>query len=87
MHSSSLTLKENVLDVIKTLKMVYGKPSRLNRTLMKKFGICPHQGRQSIAEYETKGYAHVASLDELSSVEIENTFCLPLGMIRNLKKN
>ncbi|XP_049292260.1 uncharacterized protein LOC125768526 isoform X2 [Anopheles funestus] len=42
--------------------------------------------RQTIAEYETKGYAHKASLEELSSVDVKRIWYLPLGVVQNPKK-
>ncbi|XP_058839323.1 uncharacterized protein LOC131694831 [Topomyia yanbarensis] len=42
--------------------------------------------REQIAEYERKGYAHRANLAELTSVNANRTWYLPLGVVTNPKK-
>lgn len=42
--------------------------------------------RDLIAEYEQKGYAHRASLTELTSVDSNRVWYLPLGIVTNPKK-
>lgn len=42
--------------------------------------------RAQIAEYERKGYAHKARLAELTSVEANRVWYLPLGIVTNPKK-
>ncbi|XP_062533380.1 uncharacterized protein LOC134202389 [Armigeres subalbatus] len=42
--------------------------------------------REQISEYKRKGYAHKASLRELTSVEAGRVWYLPLGVVTNPKK-
>ncbi|XP_052895761.1 uncharacterized protein LOC128302949 [Anopheles moucheti] len=41
---------------------------------------------ETIADYEAKGYAHKATLEELSCVEAGRIWYLPLGVVHNPKK-
>ncbi|XP_062542335.1 uncharacterized protein LOC134210303 [Armigeres subalbatus] len=43
--------------------------------------------REQIVEYERKGYAHKASLAELTSVAAEQVWYLPLGVVTNPRKS
>ncbi|XP_062700764.1 uncharacterized protein LOC115269619 [Aedes albopictus] len=42
--------------------------------------------REHVADYERKGYAHKASLLELTSVDVSQIWYLPLGIVTNPKK-
>ncbi|XP_040169438.1 uncharacterized protein LOC120903851 isoform X2 [Anopheles arabiensis] len=59
------------------------------QALERKFAQMPaleEKVRQTISEYEAKGYAHKASLEELSSQAVEKIWYLPLGVVQNPKK-
>ncbi|XP_053692317.1 uncharacterized protein LOC128740775 [Sabethes cyaneus] len=57
----------------------------LERRLQREPGLL-ERVREQIVDYEKKGYAHQASLTELTSVEPSRIWYLPLGVITNPRK-
>ncbi|XP_065085443.1 uncharacterized protein LOC135707528 [Ochlerotatus camptorhynchus] len=67
----------------------YPMAVRRLESLERKFEANPclaEQVRNQIADYERKGYAHKASLTELTSIPANRVWYLPLGVVTSLKK-
>ncbi|XP_055589494.1 uncharacterized protein LOC129741739 [Uranotaenia lowii] len=67
----------------------YPMASRREECLERRFARDPQleaKVREQIADYVRKGYAHQATLEELTSVPPERVWYLPLGVVTNAKK-